>query len=482
MKKSAYPFVLFFVISFGLAIALVVGLQKVDKATSSDQYCISCHVHSHADNSWLQSSHHDNKSGVVVHCVECHLPPKDGAHYWTEKAKAGYRDLYSFYFKDTANINWEQKRDPTYAKQHTFEASCTQCHQNLFPLQLSKKGDEAHLHYLNNHKSNNPNQLHCINCHIDVGHGTPGSHAANIDFLKSQSVSTQFEHSTAIHGFYSFQEHIPGTAVAFDMIAIPGRERKDADQYDLNEWSGIEPFFMGKIEVTWDAYKAFLSDTESEGRTDTKVNNADKVDAITGATPPFGDPSQGWGMGQRPAITMTWHAANVYCQWLSEKTGKKYRLPTATEWYHACNANSDEDFFWGENINDYTKKGIFEKLFKATSDTINQYVIWSGNSKGKTALPGTVKPNNFGLLNMLGNVKEFCSDTIIINTDGGTSTEHRIMGGSFKSNLPELLLTHTDYTRHDQWMVTDPQIPKSIWWYSDCNDVGFRVVCEWDEE
>ena len=37
-----------------------------------------------------------------------------------------------------------------------------------------------------------------------------------------------------------------------------------------------------------------------------------------------------------------------------------------------------------------------------------------------------------------------------------------------------------DYTRTEAWLRTDPQMPKSIWWYSDCFNVGFRVVCEFD--
>jgi hypothetical protein len=39
-----------------------------------------------------------------------------------------------------------------------------------------------------------------------------------------------------------------------------------------------------------------------------------------------------------------------------------------------------------------------------------------------------------------------------------------------------------DHTKTDQWLRTDPQIPKSLWWYSDCYHVGFRVVCEYDEK
>lgn len=75
---------------------------------------------------------------------------------------------------------------------------------------------------------------------------------------------------------------------------------------------------------------------------------------------------------------------------------------------------------------------------------------------------------------MLGNVKEFCSDEINING----KTEHVIMGGSFNSKAEDLPYNKIDHTQHEAWMITDPQIPKSIWWYSDCTDVGFRVVCE----
>jgi len=38
-----------------------------------------------------------------------------------------------------------------------------------------------------------------------------------------------------------------------------------------------------------------------------------------------------------------------------------------------------------------------------------------------------------------------------------------------------------NHTMTDEWLKTDPQIPKSMWWYSDCYHVGFRVVCEFDE-
>jgi len=438
------------------AIAFVTSLEGIDRVTSTDNYCMSCHIHPHSESTWKQASHHNNKSGVVVHCIDCHLPPKHENNYWSEKINAASRDLYSYWFKDPNHINWDQKSELEHAKKHVFNESCINCHENLFPLHLTKEGDEAHLYY-----KHNKDKLDCINCHLNVGHGGKNTHKVNPSFLLADKQNEIFKNASKVDEFSSFKEQIPGTDVSFEMIAIPTHK-------DFNS------FFIGKTEISWNEYKVFLSETESEGRAD---DIKPEVDVISGATPPFGDPSQGWGMGERPAITMTWHAANTYCKWLSAKTGKKYRLPTKEEWIYACNGESPDDFFFGGQVKDYQAKKFPSNLFKKPSEKINDFVVWSANSKGKTALPKDIKSNPFGLLNMLGNVKEFCSNTILIDN----KTEHIIMGGSFKSELTDLLLTKVDYTKHETWLITDPQIPKSIWWYSDCNDVGFRVVCEFNK-
>jgi formylglycine-generating enzyme required for sulfatase activity len=187
---------------------------------------------------------------------------------------------------------------------------------------------------------------------------------------------------------------------------------------------------------------------------------------------------------------MSWHAANVYCQWLSKVTGKKYRLPTEAEWEYACRGGTTTPYFFKGDPGDYSGEGFLKKLFKPDTSTIASNAVYAGNSRSRTGEPSSVKGNPFGLKNMSGNVAEFCSDyyspqtyssdTVSFENPKGPlkGQEHVIRGGSFKSDAKDLRSAARDFTKTKNWLVTDPQIPKSIWWYSDCIDVGFRVVCE----
>ena len=59
---------------------------------------------------------------------------------------------------------------------------------------------------------------------------------------------------------------------------------------------------------------------------------------------------EGWGRGGRPAINVSWKDANVYVDWLSEKTGKPYRLPSEAEWEYAARAKTDSPYYWGTEV------------------------------------------------------------------------------------------------------------------------------------
>jgi formylglycine-generating enzyme len=489
-------------IVLGTALLTVLFLYAGDRIvryTSTNEFCYSCHAHPHAEASWKRSVHYDNRSGVFVQCAECHLPPPGNLRYLLAKAKHGANDVYHQIFTGPENINWEAKKTVEAAVRFTYDESCIRCHQNLFPMQLSRDGQQAHLYY-----NQNQDDLSCLNCHLYTGHYSDIVQKG-VEFGTGVAVDREiFTEPAIVEAFTDFTERIPGTAISFDMVAIEGGTflmGSPPDEPFRREDEGparnvqISPFFMGRLEVSWDEFLAFYNQTAAAGRQDNiYATNLGEVDAITGPTPPWGLPDQGWGMGARPAITMTWHAAETYCRWLSAITGRTYRLPTEAEWEYAARGGTTGPYFFDGNPGRYTRDRFWNRIFGVDTTVINSYVIYNENSGARTQLPGSVRPNPFGLEHMLGNVFEFCSDWYAPDTyemypDGvvdpagpESGTERVIRGGSFNSDASEVRVAARSHTRHVQWQMTDPQIPKSLWWYTDTREVGFRVVCEWDPD
>lgn len=476
------------------------AVSHVSEQTSSDEYCESCHVHTHVYNSWKQSVHHDNASGVQVHCVECHLPPH-GQGYLTAKAKLGIKDLWSYWTKDSADFHWDTKSELEHAVRYIPNVSCKHCHQNLFPQGVTDDAIAAHLYYDENEKALD---LQCISCHLDAGHyNAKYSHGQMTGIpVTASGTDSVFETATPVTEFADYVERIPGTSVSFVMRAVPGGSFQmgspekepfhNADESPAHTVT-VSPFFMAEIETSWDQYWAFFSQTMSEGRTPPETiyanNTRPDVDAVAGPTPPFGYPDQGWGFGTRPAITMTHYAAETFCQWLSLKTGKKYRLPTEAEWEYAARGGTQTPYFFSGNPKDYSNTGFMRKFFNAKTDTISAYVIYDNDSRNKTQEPATVKANPFGLKNMLGNVMEYCADRYAADayTQHGAAAvdplitegdEWVVRGGHYMSDAADVRAAARSHSLHDAWLKTDPQQPKSIWWYSDVKAIGFRVVCE----
>ena len=180
-----------------------------------------------------------------------------------------------------------------------------------------------------------------------------------------------FTEATKVTEFNNYTERIPKSPISFNMVAIPGGIFKlgsPVDEPFRKEDEGpareveLSPFFMAEIEVSWDEYLAFYVQTAAEGRsTDTEgLRNkvASATDAISGATPPYGQPDQGWGLGQRPAISFSYHAAETYCKWLTSVTGKTYRLPTEAEWEYAARAGTVGPYFFPGDPKKFEKSGI----------------------------------------------------------------------------------------------------------------------------
>lgn len=491
-----------------IGILIVAALYETSVYFSSNESCMMCHVHPHVEDSWKLSVHVNNPSGVMTNCIDCHLPPKDNTwEHYSAKVVLGMRDVWGYLVKDSADFDWERKSELEYAVKYTPNKSCVKCHQNLFPQGVTDEGVTAHLYYEENVDKLN---LQCISCHLDVGHYNPNySHGRMVGVpgmdTRSTPVDTSlfFKEPTLVTAFENYTEQIPGTSVTLNMVAVKGgtfnmgssekEPFRNKDEGPLHSVT-VSSFFMAEVETTWEQYWAFYAQTMSEGRTPPSTVyennlNALGVDGISGPTPPFGYPDQGWGGGERPAITMTHYAAETFCQWLSMKTGKKYRLPTEAEWEYAARGGMETPYFFSGSPKNFSNEGFLRKIFKPKTDSISAFVIYANNSGGRSQLPKEVSPNPFGLKNMLGNVMEYTADKYDAEayskrSDGAVNPivtqgdEWVVRGGNYSSDASKVRAAARDYTRHDDWLRTDPQQPKSIWWYSDMKGIGFRVVCE----
>jgi formylglycine-generating enzyme required for sulfatase activity/mono/diheme cytochrome c family protein len=275
---------------------------------------------------------------------------------------------------------------------------------------------------------------------------------------------------------------IPGTEVRFVMMPIrggeflmgspenePGRKPDEGPQHRVK----ISPFWMGQCEVTWNEFELFMfPEEEQKFRAATPTDPyVDKVsDAVTRPTKPYVEMSFGMGKDGYPAISMTQHAANKYCEWLSAKTGQFYRLPTEAEWEYACRAGTTTAYSFG---NDPAK--------------LDDYAWHDGNSDFKYHKVGTKKPNPWGLYDMHGNVTEWCLDQYEPNymATGGISIDpwvkatkpypQVVRGGSW-NDVADRLRSAARRGSDKVWKQQDPQLPKSVWYHTDAQFLGFRIV------
>ena len=263
-KKSNSNHSLFLLGGVAIGLALAVGAYMTSVHFSSDESCMHCHVHPHAEESWKLSKHVNNSSGVKTHCVACHLPPQSQtwAHY-SAKAKLGLMDVWSYLTKDSADFNWDMKSELENAVKFIPNESCKECHQNLFPSGISDDGVTAHLYYDENEEKLN---LQCISCHLDAGHYNPNYNHSKLAGVPGSGNSTTpvdtslfFKEATPITAFADYTEQIPGTMVSFKMVAIPGGTfqmgSNDSEPFHKADESPVHKvtvndFFMAEVEVT----------------------------------------------------------------------------------------------------------------------------------------------------------------------------------------------------------------------------------------
>jgi len=188
-----------------------------------------------------------------------------------------------------------------------------------------------------------------------------------------------------------------------------------AGERPVHRVSITQPFYLGKYEVTKAQFRKFVEETgyktdaEKDGKgglgyTGDKDNSIEQRSNFTW---------RDWGVEQSdesPVVNVSHNDAVAFCEWLSKREGKKYRLPTEAEWEYACRAGTTGRYYNGDDPEASTKIGnvgdaALKEKIPNTHDTVSSSDGWPFTSP-----VGRFRPNSFGLYDMIGNAWEWCSD------------------------------------------------------------------------
>jgi len=248
-----------------------------------------------------------------------------------------------------------------------------------------------------------------------------------------------------------------GNGIVLDMIVIPGgtflmgspeTEEGHIDSESPQHQVTLKSFLMGIYPVTqaqWQAVSALPP-----------VNRT--LDS---------NPSYLTGTSQ-PVERVSWYDAVEFCDRLSQKTGRQYRLPSESEWEYACRAGTTTPFHFGKTIT--TDLANYDGNYTYGNGARGKY-------RQKTTPVGSLDVvNYFGLYDMHGNVWEWCADYWHDNYEGAPTDGSVWSDDNDNKNSYRLL-------RGGSW-ITEPALCRSAYRsyyypsYSHADTFGFRVVCE----
>jgi formylglycine-generating enzyme required for sulfatase activity len=287
-----------------------------------------------------------------------------------------------------------------------------------------------------------------------------------------------------------YKQQIPGTKVSFEMVPIPGgsfelgspttetgHKPDEHPQVPID----VEPFWMGKFEVTQAEYRTYMECYQifraDQRKRRTELTREEMIDAVTAPTPIY-SPDVVYEFGDadnEPATFMSHYAARQYSKWISLLTRQNFRLPTEFEWEYAARAGSKSAYFCG---NDRRQLG--------------RYAWFSWNSNEEYHPVGMKLPNPWGLHDIYGNVAEMTLNTYAPDAYARmkpgqqvfapiTWPEERhnevVRGGSWDSRSKDLRSAARSRTDAN-WMAADPNLPRSAWWFTEeeAACIGFRLV------
>jgi formylglycine-generating enzyme required for sulfatase activity/uncharacterized caspase-like protein len=294
---------------------------------------------------------------------------------------------------------------------------------------------------------------------IDINNPKPSSKAINpepetksfsFNIIKVDAKGKEIERKTSKAKY--FIEDL-GKQIELAMVSIPegtflmgspGSEKEHLESESPQHQVIVQPFWMGKYQVTQTQWRAVAQITTIER---------------------FMDEHPSYFKGDnRPVEQISWLDAVEFCKRLSRHTGREYRLPTEAEWEYACRARTTTPFHFGETI---------------TTDLANYKgdYAYAAGPKGKsvnaTTPVGSYKvANAFGLYDMHGNVWEWCADRWQENYKGAPTDGSAWLKGSQEEECIQrggCWLSFSMYGRSAYRVKNAPN-------FADRN-LGFRVCC-----
>jgi formylglycine-generating enzyme required for sulfatase activity len=195
-----------------------------------------------------------------------------------------------------------------------------------------------------------------------------------------------------------------------------GRGRNEGPEHKV---TFAHQFAVGRFSVTFDEWDACVAG---------------------GGCNHYSPPDQGWGRGRRPVINISWNDVKTYLAWLSDKTGRTYRLPSEAEREYVARAGTTTPFWWGSSIS--TTQANYNGTETYGNDGVR------GEFRNQSLPVDTFAPNPWGLYQVHGNVSEWTEDCWHDNyvgapTDGSAWTapncNQRVRRGGSIGSPPQVL-------------------------------------------
>lgn len=240
-----------------------------------------------------------------------------------------------------------------------------------------------------------------------------------------------------------------------------GRYRNEGPQRTIT----IAPVAVSVTEITGDQYAAFVAATrrpDPEGC----FTHGDGADFAADNDPAASWRSPGFTQtGDHPVVCVSWQDATDYAAWLSQRTGRSYRLLREAEWEYAARGGSRAPYFWGDNVNRACSygNGADTSLVRAVprwreavvnarrEGDMRAGILACDDGSAFTRRVGAYRPNGFGLYDMTGNVWEWVEDCwtgagyersvpATSANEQAPCTQRRVRGGSWDDYPVDLRL------------------------------------------